>query len=102
MVDRKISPACQYCDGDCCKAINLIIKPGARMRELLGVHYGRDPAEIEVLQIGVKHRCPHLGMNGKCGLWNADPELDKRPAYCQEYLCDKALNPGQMIIEVEG
>ena len=102
MVERNISSACEYCDGDCCKMINLIIKPAERTKELFAIHYGRDPADIDTIQVGIKHRCPHLGMNGKCGLWNADPELDQRPEYCQAYLCEKARNPGTVIIEVEG
>ena len=99
MVKRNISAVCESCNGDCCKAINLIIKPAPKMRELLGIHYGRDPDSIEQIQVGLHHRCPHLLDDGKCALWNADPALDERPEYCQEYLCDKAQNPGVLVVE---
>jgi len=101
VVKRNISPVCETCDGDCCKAINLMIKPAPLMQQLLGVHYGRDPESIEMVQVGLKHRCPHLMDNGKCELWHEDPEQDQRPEYCQMYLCDKAKNPGVLIVEVE-
>lgn len=102
MVERNISDVCQHCDGDCCKAINLIIKPAPRMKQLLAVHYGRQEDDIDTVQITLHHRCPHLLDGGKCKLWHADPEQDRRPEYCQAYLCDKAQNPGVLILEVEG
>jgi len=100
MVERRLSPACKHCDGDCCKAINFVMKPPQNIAELVGAHYGRDPDTIDTIQIGFKHRCLYLTTGGKCSLFHEDPEKDKRPAYCQEYLCDKAKHPGQMIIEV--
>ena len=102
MVERNISPVCLDCNGDCCKAINLIIKPAPRMKQLLGIHYGRDPESIEQVQVSLHHVCPHLLENGRCALWHEDPEQDQRPEYCQSYLCDKALNPGVLIVEAEG
>ena len=102
MVKRNISPICQHCDGDCCKAINLIIKPAPKMKELLSVHYGRMIDEIEMVQVSLKHRCPHLGTHGRCGLWNEDPEKDQRPEYCREYLCEKAQQPGLLIVVAQG
>jgi len=102
MVKRRTSPACQYCDGDCCKAINIVAQPGDRMKQLLGVHYGRDPGDIESVQIAIMHRCMHLGNQAKCTLYHEDPEKDRRPPYCQEYLCEKAQKPGVMILEVQG
>lgn len=98
--DRQISKVCERCNGDCCKAINLIIKPAPKMKELLGIHYGWETDDIETVQITLKHTCPHLLPDGRCDLWHADPEQDQRPPYCQEYLCDKALNPGVLILEV--
>jgi Fe-S-cluster containining protein len=102
MVERKLSAACQYCDGDCCKAINFLMKPPRRIAELVGAHYGRDPDEIDTIQIAVKHRCMYLTNGGKCSLFHEDPEKDQRPDYCKEYLCDKAKTPGLMILEADG
>ena len=99
---RRISDVCQSCDGDCCKALNIISRPGDKMRALLGLHYGREPESIERVQIRIYHRCPHLMEDGKCDLWHEDPAQDQRPPYCQEYLCDMALNPGVLIVEAQG
>lgn len=99
MVNRNISPICLNCDGRCCKAIDLIIRPAPKMKELIGIHYGRDPETIETIQIGLHHICPHLQDDGLCALWDEDPEKDRRPEYCQEYLCEKAQNPGVVIVE---
>ena len=100
--DRQLSDICTNCPGMCCQAIKLNVKPGDKMRQLLGVHYGRNPDSIEVVQVQLHHRCPHQDDNGKCDLWRENPEEDQRPPYCQEYLCDMALNPGVLIVEVEG
>jgi hypothetical protein len=78
-----------------------MIKPAPKMKELLSVHYGWVIDEIEMVQVSLSHVCPHLDGNGKCTLWNEDPEKDMRPEYCQEYLCEKAQTPGLLIVEAE-
>jgi len=98
MVERKTSPACLHCGGDCCKKLAVQVHVGGNMKEMLFAHYGRD---VEVLRFKLRHTCPHLTDDGLCELWHEDPEQDNRPVLCKTYMCEKADNPGLMIIPVE-
>lgn len=57
------------------------------MQELLRVHYGTEIKEVKFM---LHHRCPHLTEEGRCDLWNEDPELDTRPEFCKNFLCGRA------------
>lgn len=85
--EKIVDDFCLACGGKCCKHFTIIAKPGEMMRGLLGAHYG---TEVQEVKFHVKHVCPHLSDDGLCDLWNEDAELDTRPDFCKNFLCDRA------------
>jgi len=88
---------CQQCDGACCKKLSVGVILVDRLAELFWAHYGR---KAERARFVVHHRCAHLDGHGLCDLWNADPALDRRPAICQEFMCERAENPDLMVLDL--
>lgn len=97
MVERKTSRACLACEAECCRKLAVQMQVGPQMRELLAAHYGR---EVDNLRVKVLHDCPHLTANNLCDLWHEDPEQDHRPELCKIFFCEKAENPGLLILPV--
>jgi len=79
----------QCCDAECCRKIGFIVKPQGAMADLVRVHYG---TEIKEIKFVIHHTCPHLTEDNLCDLWHEDPEKDRRPEYCKNYLCTLAKN----------
>ena len=101
MVERRQADKaiCQTCGAACCHKLSILVNMRPRLAELFAVHYGQ---QADKARFTVYHKCPHLGEDNLCDLWAADPEQDKRPAICQEFMCEKTDLPDVLMLEVRG
>ena len=100
-IERRQAPVeiCQNCGAACCHKLSIGVNLPPRLAELFKVHYGQQAGKV---RFTVYHKCPHLDKDNLCDLWAADPERDRRPAICQEFMCEKTDNPDIIMLEVKG